>query len=100
MPAAHLKTEQRIATLVDLRIPSVETYRLQNYCPGEYFFCGLPYAFAAFEGGALAARQLELANIGVTVTLANRSARVDSLRPIRESLRRNSGWQRAKVEAE
>jgi hypothetical protein len=90
-------SEVEVATLVEITIPGVlPIIRAQNYCPGDYFYCGFPYTFCDFDIGGIP-RQLDLANSSTSVKLGNRSASHDGIAPIRNSLRLNNGWRTARV---
>ena len=98
MALANFQTKQKIATLIEVKLPNTkEPMRYQNWCQGEYFWRGNPYLFAAFVGAPSTSRQTTFDNSGVQVVLENRSARIDGLRPIREQLKATEGWARARV---
>jgi len=96
--APQLESVQRLAVLIKIRIPGYPAKRYQNYCHGLYYYLGEPYEWLDFDGAALAARRLDLSNAEVTVEIGNRSARNDSLRPLREWLSAQDGWRRGRVD--
>lgn len=98
MSAPHLRTVQRIATLVKLLVPGLGVQRIQNWCREDYFYQDEPYSFSNFDGVPLSSQQLDFATQEADVTLGNRSERDDALRPVRTWLRAHDGWRRGRVE--
>lgn len=96
--SANTDTQQRIATLIELRVPGVKTpFRFQNWCLEDYIFCNNAYSFIDFVGGISTSRQIDFSNSGLQMTIGNRSARVDGLRPVRELLKQNNGLAQARM---
>lgn len=95
--SANLRNQQKIATLIELRIPGLQTRRYQNWCREPYIWCGNEYLFIDYVGPASTSRQADFSNSGLQATIGNRSARVDGLRPIRELLNQNDGLAQARI---
>jgi hypothetical protein len=98
MVATNFEAHQEIVNLITITVPGRLPYRFHNGSPGDYFYEGQLYTWINFEGGLGSVRSLGLGGSGGTVRLANRDAKVDSLKPIRDWLNQDNGWRKANVE--
>ena len=96
--APHQSSEIEVATLVKIRVPGFQELRVQNYCLEPYFYQEEIYAFCGFTLGGVS-RQLDLSNSSTTIALENRHQSLDGIGSLRQMLRNQDGWRRAKITA-
>ena len=97
MAQANYQSEQRIATLIEITVEGRDPLRFQNYSVEDYFYQNRPYAYVPFKGGVGASRSIGLGSSGGEAKVGNVSSRQSSLRPIRDWLKRDDGWRKARV---
>ena len=97
MVAAHLQSQQAIATLIQVVIPVQGVLRFQNWQSQPYFYENEPYTYIDFDGGAFGSRSLGLGSSGQSVKIQNKDATIDSLQPVRDWLNQYDGWRRGEI---